>query len=200
MSGEEPLLVHSDKGATVLYKGIALYPAENPLGAARAKARAAQLAPRSLVYIPSIGLGHGMAELLARLPESSAVLCVETDPRILALASAQGLPRDERLIVLGTSDAEQIARVVRSLGLSRFRRVVEVPLSAGYRLDPGSYGGVRALLESLVRAYWQDAMTLIAMGSLWMRNLFENLAVLPGSRDFSCLATDAPVVVAGAGP
>jgi hypothetical protein len=141
-----------------------------------------------------------MPELLARLPESSAVLCVETDPRILALAFAQGLPRDERLVVLGTSDAEQIARAVRSLGLSRFRRVVEIPLSAGYRLDPGTYGRVRALLESLVRAYWQDAMTLIAMGSLWVRNLLENLAVLPGSRDFSCLATDAPVVVAGAGP
>jgi hypothetical protein len=200
MPGEEPLLVHSDKGPTVLYKGVALYPPENPLGSARAKACAAQLAPRSLVYVPSVGLGHGMAELLARLPESSAVLCVETDPRILALAAAQGLPRDERLIVLGTSDAEQIARVVRSLGLSRFRRVVEIPLSAGYRLDPRTYGRVRALLEGLVRAYWQDAMTLIAMGSLWVRNLIENLAVLPGSRDFSCLATTAPVVVAGAGP
>ncbi len=200
MSGEEPLLVHTGNGPTVLYRGIAFYPPENPSGRARDKARAARLAPRSLVFVPSVGLGHGLAELLARLPESSAVLCVETDPKILALASAQGLPRDARLIILGTSDAEPVARAVRSLGLSHFRRIVEVPLSAGYRLDPQGYAGVRALLEGLVRAHWQDAMTLIVMGSLWVRNLFDNLAVLPDSRDFSCLATDAPVVVAGAGP
>lgn len=200
MSGEEPLLVHSDKGPTVLYRGIALYPADDPCASALSKARAARIVSRTLVYVPSVGLGHGLAELLARLPESSAVLCVETDPRVLALASAQGLPSDERLIVLGTSQDEPIARAVRSLGISRFRRVLEVPLCAGYRLDPRGYGRVRALLEGLVRAHWQDAITLIAMGSLWVRNLFENLAVLPGSRDFTSLATDAPVVVAGAGP
>ena len=200
MSGEEPLLVRSDKGCTVLCRGVALYPPEDPLGYARARARAARLASRSLVYVPSVGLGHGIAELLARLPESSAVLCIETQPRILAMAEAQGFPRDERLIVLGTSDAERITEAVRSLGISRFRRVVEVPLCAGYRLDAPGYAAVRRLLESLVRAHWQDAMTLIAMGSLWVRNLFENLAVLPVSRDFSALAVDGPVVVAGAGP
>lgn len=200
MPGEDPLLVPSDRGSTVLHRGIALYPAADPRGAARERARSVRLAPRTLVYVPSVGLGYGLAELLDRLPENSAVLCVETSDALMRRAVAAGLPHDERLRVVCTREAEEAARAARSLGIGRFRRVVAAPLCAGYRLDAGLYAELRRALEAVVRSHWQDAATLIAMGSLWVRNLFENLVLLPSSRDFSCLASDAPLVVVGAGP
>lgn len=152
------------------------------------------------MYVPSVGLGLGLAELLDSLPDQCAVLCIETDPSLLERALAAGLPSDPRLVVVRTTDAGDAARAVRGLGVGRFRRVAEVPLSAGYRLDAARYAGLRRALEAVVRTHWQDAATLISMGSLWVRNLFDNLAALPGSGDFSCLSTAAPVVVAGAGP
>ncbi len=115
-------------------------------------------------------------------------------------ALAAGLPADPRLSVVRTADPEEAARAARGLGIGRFRRVAEVPLSAGYRLAPGRYAELRRTIEAVVRTHWQDAATLISMGSMWVRNLLDNLAVLPGAGDFSRLSARAPVVVAGAGP
>lgn len=187
-------------GGPLHHRGIPLYPSADPAAAARARARAARLSPRTLVYVPSVGLGLGLADLLDSLPDQCAVLCIETDPSLLQRALAAGLPPDPRLVVVRTTDAGEAARAARGLGVGRFRRVAEVPLSAGYRLDASRYAVLRRALEAVVRTHWQDAATLISMGSLWVRNLFDNLAALPGSGDVSCLSAAGPVVVAGAGP
>ncbi len=197
---DDPLLFRTEKGLTVRLDDVFLYPPDDPHGYARRRALAAEIAPRTLVYVPSVGLGHGLADLLARLPEESAVLCVEADQRIMALASAQDLPRDSRLTIIRTESEEAVATVLARMGPGRFRRVAQVCLSAGYRLSPSFYERLRALLSSEIRTYWQNRMTLIGMGSLWVRNLFENLPLLARSRDFRVLTTDRPIVVAGAGP
>lgn len=199
MPGGGPLLGPAGAGA-LLHRGVALYPAADPHGAASGRARAATLHPRTLVFVPSVGLGYGLAELLARLPADCAVLCVEADPELNDRAAAAGLPRDSRLAVVCTRDPEEAARAARSLGIGRFRRVAEVPLCAGYRLEPRLYAALARALQDLVSTHWRDAATLISLGSLWVRNLFENLCALPASRDLASLTCAAPVVVAGAGP
>jgi hypothetical protein len=197
---EDPLLLKTEKGLTALYKGIHLYPPENPLGYARRRALAAEIPPGSLLFVPSVGLGHGLADLLPRLPEGAAILCVEIDQKLMALASTLGLPRDPRLTIIRTESQEAIATVLARMGTRRFRRVVNVPLSAGYRLDPAFYERSLALLVAEIRTYWQNRMTLIGMGNLWVRNLFENMPLLARSTDLQALSTELPVVVAGAGP
>jgi hypothetical protein len=208
MAGEDPSRSPSDRGPALSrapggqlhHGGVLLYPSGDPAAAARARALSAPLAEGTLVYVPSVGLGLGLADLLARLPEECAVLCVETDPALMRRAEACGLPADPRLVVVQTADPDEAARAARALGIGRFRRVAEVPLSAGYRLDPARYADLRRTIEAVVRTHWQDAATLISMGSMWVRNLFDNLAALPGAGDFSSLTARAPVVVAGAGP
>ncbi len=200
MDPADPLLLRTDKGSTVRCRGLSLYPPDDPVGYAVRRAVSAEIPPRTLVFVPSVGLGHGLTELLARLPESSAVICVESDQRIMALALAEGLPGDPRLIVLRTADEASVAAALARLGPGRFRRVVRVPLSAGYRLDPSFYERLHGMLASEIRTYWQNRMTLIGMGSLWVRNLFDNLPLLAEERDFRSLSTELPVVVAGAGP
>jgi hypothetical protein len=197
---EDPLLLHTDKGLTANYKGINLYPPENPLGYARRRAIAAEIQPGTLVFVPSVGLGYGLAELLSRLPEGSAILCVEADQAIMALASSVGLPQDPRLTIVRTESDEAIAIVLSRMGTRRFRRVVSVALTAGYRIAPVFYERIKALLVEEIRTYWQNRMTLIGMGSLWVRNLFENVPLLTGAPGLQSLSTGLPVVVAGAGP
>lgn len=200
MGREGPILLQTEKGLNARIGSLYLYPQGDPLGYACGRALAAEIPPRTLVFVPSVGLGHGLHELLTRLPDTSSVLCVETDQRIMALAAAAGLPRHPRLTIVRTDSDAAVANVLAGMGAGNFRRVVNIPLSAGYRLDRGLYERMLDVLASGIRAFWQNRMTLIGMGSVFVRNLFDNLPMLAGARDFSSLSAEKPVVVCGAGP
>ncbi len=196
----EPSLVRSEHGITALWRGVNLYPGTDPVEYARRRARVFSCTPRTLVFVPSVGLGYGLRELLARLPAGSSVLCVEAHQPVMALAIAQGLPRDARLFILRADNEDIVARALREMGEWQFRRVVEVTLCAGYRLAPALYAGMRRALEVQVHEYWRNRLTLIALGSLQVRNLFSNIALFPRAGDFASVSTSMPVIVAGAGP
>jgi len=196
----EPSLVRRGTGLTLAWRGIDFYPAADPQEYARRKARVFSFAPHTLVFVPSIGLGYGLDELLSRLPSNSSVLCVEAHQSVMALAAAQGLPHDPRLIILRADSEEMVARAVAAMGETQYRKVVEVSLCAGYRLAPEVYARMRRALEEQVREYWRNRLTLIGLGSLQVRNLFSNIALFPSAGDLASLSTSMPVVVAGAGP
>ncbi len=200
MPEEEPLLLHTDAGSTLHWRGLDFYPRTDPVNYARRKARVFSPLPRSLYFVPSLGLGHGLKELLEALPPDSSVLCVEAYQEVMAVAMTQGVPRDRRLVVVRTDHPEGAVGALRSMGVGRFRRVIEMPLCAGYRLAPQLYGSIRRRLEQEIMRFWQNRMTLIAMGSLQVRNILANLPLLKDELDFSALSTPLPVVVAGAGP
>lgn len=200
MDAAGPRVVATDKGPTLLVGGIACYAPDDPVGSAVRRARAVVLEPRTLVYVPSAGLGHGLAELLERLPEGCAVLCVEIDQRVMALAAERGLPADPRLRVVRTADERGVVACLREMGPGRFRRVREAALSGGWRTDPERYRAFREALERELRTWWRNRMTLVMLGDRLVRNLLDNLPLLASAGDAADLATDLPVVVAGAGP
>ena len=197
---ELPLVVQTSEGPTLRWRGIDFYPGTDPVSYARRKARVVSPLPRTLYYVPSLGLGHGLADLVDRLPQGSAVLCVEAFQQVMGVALGRGVHRDARLVIVRTEEPDAAVAALRSMGTGRFRRVVEVPLCAGYRLAPGTYGSIRRGLEQEIMRFWQNRLTLIAMGSLQVRNLLSNLPLLREATDFSALSTVLPVVVAGAGP
>jgi hypothetical protein len=200
MGSEDPLLLQTEKGLTARIGNVFLYPPEDPSGYARRRALTAEIAPRTLYFIPSAGLGYGLTELLARVTQDSRLLCVEVDQRVMALAATAGLPMDPRLILVRTDSTAAVAGILAGMGPGRFRRVVNLPLSAGYRLNPGLYSGMLDILSQGIRTFWRNRMTLIGMGSLYVRNLFDNLGLLAESADFGALETEKPIVVCGAGP
>lgn len=200
MDAAGPRVVATDKGPTLLVGGIACYARDDPVGSAVRRARAVALEPRTLVYVPSVGLGHGLAELLERLPDGCAVLCVETDQRVMALAAERGLPVDPRLRVVRTADELGVVACLRELGPGRFRRVREAALSGGWRADPERYRALRGALERELRTWWRNRMTLVMLGDRLVRNLLDNLPLIADAGDAADLATDLPVVVVGAGP
>jgi hypothetical protein len=202
MSDDEPRLVDTGRGFTVSYCGKLLYPTDDPVGSARRRAAAASIAPRSLVFVPSLALGHGLAELAGRLPANCHVLCVEADQQLMAFAATSGppLPRLPNLTIIRADRPEGVAAVLQEIGVWRFRRVVMVSLSGGNLLHPQLYRNMRAALEEEIRTHWQNSLTLMRMSRLWLRNLFANLTLLPGAAFLESLDTPRPVVVAGAGP
>ena len=118
----------------------------------------------------------------------------------MSLALHQGLPEDPRLVVMRADGAAAVEPALESMGIGRFRRVAQLSLSGGYRLAPEMYAECLRRLEERLRLYWQNRLTLIALGSLQVRNIVSNLALLPTARDFSALSSALPAVVAGAGP
>jgi hypothetical protein len=200
MNPEGPRVVDTDTGPTLHLGGIAFYPPRDPVASAARRAAAVALEPRTLVFVPSVGLGHGLAELLARLPAGCAVLCVEVDQRVMALAVGRGLPADPRLRVVRTTDELGAVAVLQALGPGRFRRVTEAPLSGGWRVAPERYRAMREALELTLRTWWRNRMTLVMLGGRLVRNLLDNLPLLARAGDAADLAAEAPVVVAGAGP
>ncbi len=118
----------------------------------------------------------------------------------MAVAVARGLPTDPRLLVVRTADAHGVEAALQRIGAYRFRRVMQVALCAGYRLAPRLYESFLGTLAEGVRRSWQNRITLIAMGSLQVRNLLSNLPELRHAFDFPALRCGMPMVVAGAGP
>jgi len=202
MNQGEPRLADTGRGFTILYRDRNLYSPTDPLGGALQRAASAGLRARSLVFIPGVGLGYGLEELLRALPEASQLFCVETDPSLMALAlrGPVPLPRDPRLTLLATDSPREAAEALRALGLHRFRRLQTVALCGSYHLDREGYEAIRQALEEEIRLFWQNRLTLAHLSRLWLRNLFTNLASSPGSGSQPEPSGARPVVVAGAGP
>ncbi len=206
MEPEPPRVWETGRGLTVRYGGRLLYSSVDPLrGVVRRMDAAAPRAvpPRSLVFVPSVGLGHGLAELLARTPPSSHIVCVEIDQQLFATACGlrpRLFPDDPRLSVVRGEDPAAVARMAHGLGLGRFRRVLSVPLCAGYDAERQRYDRIADALRDAVRVHWQNRMTLIRMGRLWVRNLIANIAALPQAADWTALRCEGPILVVGAGP
>jgi hypothetical protein len=202
MTASAPRLVQVGRDATIHYRGHYLYSPVSPREGALKRLAGLVLAPRTLLFVPSLGLGYGLRELLERLPAECHVLCVEADQRLMALALRSGLPLpgDPRLSILRTEEPAKAAAVLHALGPWRFRRLLAVHLCGGYQLYPEIYRRLREALEEEIRLYWQNRLTLMRMSRLWLKNLFLNLTMLPDCRHPQSLRTGRPVVVAGAGP
>jgi hypothetical protein len=209
MSSQRPLLVDTGRGLTIKYRDRLLYSSVDPRRAAVRRAQRAPLAEKTLIFVPSLGLGYGLAELLARLPAGCHVLCVESNQQLMRCAldcSAAALPTDERLTIIRAESPRAAARFLQDLGAWRFRRVTPLYLCRAWELDRETYARMLAVLESGVRVYWQNRLTLTRMARLWVRNLFANIHRLGGEgrrrevRDLSALRTEKAVLVAGAGP
>jgi hypothetical protein len=210
MDEHDPLLVDTGRGFSLQYRGRWLYSSRAPLDAPLQTARVLEVQAETLYVVPSPCLWHGAAELLARLPESSAVLGIESCDDLLNLASRtlpappsgepSGAP-DGRLLLSSASEALTAYRTLESsIAPARFRRVVEVRLSGGRALSPGVYDSTIAALDADIAIRYRNRLAMVRMGRLWTRNVIANLASMRWS-DVSPLPTyDRPLVVCGAGP
>ncbi len=199
MSEEKPRLEPASNGYQIHYSGRRLYAAHDPRGGAARRATAAEIQPQTLVVVASPLLGYGLRELLDICPPDAVVLAVELDPMLAALP-LEIAPTDDRLLWARAPSDADLDRVLERALSRRPRRTRLLTLSGGFGLQAGDYRALVGKLDDEIRIFWQNAMTRMRMGRLWIRNLFRNLPLVPASTPLESLRTSLPIVVAGAGP
>jgi hypothetical protein len=201
MASDEPQLIETGRGFTIKYGERYLYSSVDPRAAACRRAARVEKKDASLYFLPSVGMGYGILELLSRLPSGSHVLCVEADRRLMELAErAASLPKSQHLTIVQAHEPVEVVRILQKLGTWRFRRLVTVYLCGGYHLYRSRYDEMTRLLDDEIQNYWKNRLILIHLGRLWIKNLLLNLPLWVVSPDLRGLTATGPIVVTGAGP
>jgi hypothetical protein len=209
MTGELPRRIPARRGFSLSYRGKTLLSLMDPIAQAERLAAELPVKDRTLYFCPSPLYGYGLGTLLERLGRGSAILCVETDPRLMELAGESlgpllGPPegRESRLALVRPGGPAELCAFVRERwGGRTFRRVEALRITAGWRLDEAAYGALEAALVREIALDWGNALTLVKLGRRYARNALRNLALIPRSPPLSALSFgDRPLLVLGAGP
>jgi hypothetical protein len=206
MIDETPLRVAARRGFSVSYKGKTLLSTRDPVALAESAVLAVlKLRGPTLYFCPSPLYGYGLRLLLESSSEDSAVLCVETDKKLLELSNGtidESVLANPRFLLAHTGDGAALAALVRKTwGSRRFRRVEQLRLGGGWQLSPALYDALADTLRRELALDWGNAMTLAKLGRGYARNALRNLALVPRSPPLSALDFGAaPVLVLGAGP
>jgi hypothetical protein len=184
-------------GLQVHYNGRRLY-GPHPRDAAIRRAQSLTSQPNTLVIWPSPLVWHGLDEALGRLGPSGAIIAVECDPVLHELARRQMPTRHRERLALELGSSTDVVSRIRQWGEHRFRRVVELTTSASARFHRDRYRAVVSAVEREIRVFWQNRLTLSAMGRLWLRNIIRNIPRLLSSRPLPVVRGTA--IVCGAGP
>jgi hypothetical protein len=200
------------RGFSVLYRGKTLLSRVDPAGQAERLAAGVTVKDRTLYFCPSPLYGYGLEVLARKLGNNGAVLCAETDKNLFDLSRKNmgrllepdsGGNRKICLVNLpgGDSVPALCAYVRKVWGERRFRRVETLRFSGGWQLSPELYDEAVSALRKDIAVAWGNAMTLIKLGRLYIRNAIRNLAFLVRCDDISVLDYGAaPALVLGAGP
>lgn len=202
MPEERPLLVDTGSGLTIRYFGRNLYSAVAPKPAAERRAASLEIAPQTLLFVPSPLLFYGIEPLLARLPANVHLLCVEADQKLMRLSirhAEQSLLHHAKITYLRTDSVEAVLRAFHALEVRSYRRCREITLNGGRSVHRELYAQMFRALEFEIQSHWRNRMTLMHMAHLWIKNFFLNTPQFASGEDLSRLKIGAPIVVAGAG-
>jgi len=201
MDNEKPFLVETGKGFNLTYRKRAFYAPVNPEDSVKRKIISLTLQEKTLILIPSPGLGYGLAELVAKLPPFSHILCIEVDKLLWDFCAINGsFPHCQNLTLLQTSDCAVLLQHIHKIGIHHFRRTLLLPLSGGFGLNSSLYNQLFKTVEAEIQNFWQNKITLIHMAPHWIKNIFINLRHWEPAHSIESLKTDKPVFIAGAGP
>lgn len=203
MSRAEPFLSETGDGFSVSYRSRSLYAPAQPATQARRRAAAVAVTKDTLFVVPSPLLLYGVDTLLDRIDQSSRILCIERDERLMDLTHRSPLRRvlaDSRVICMR---ADSVASVLGALPMEidwGFRRVMPVFLTGGYRLSREFYDEVLDTLSRRNAEIWKNRITIVRMARLWIPNILYNLACFPVHAIPVTNCSNSPIVVVGAGP
>ncbi|GAB1455460.1 hypothetical protein MASR2M48_07670 [Spirochaetota bacterium] len=207
MDDSNPLLVDTGGGFSIRYRGRWLYSRHRPDAAAKAALASTSITPETLYILPSPCLCYALIELLERLPESSAILCVEADVKLMSLTSSVMTDdsryreaNGSRLVLCSADDALAAYRELEANTAGRFRRAVELSLSGGRALFESVYAQTLAGIEHDIGLRFRNRLSLVRMGRLWARNVISNLGAMDWASIEPFRYDGRPLVVCGAGP
>ncbi len=219
-----------EKLQTVLYNNRLLYSKYDPQRAVLSLIQKnAPIDKGSLVLVFSPCLFYGLEELLAAMDGSASsgadvsvavnaagagadILAVEADGRLHELARrrltelASGGPVQRRaahrVALFSAGELAALDNRLRELAATgRYRRVLRLDFSAGTAFAPAFYAQVAAAAQEIIASFWKNQITLVRMGRLFAKNIFQNLPLLASCPQLHQLERTVrrPLLVCGAG-
>jgi hypothetical protein len=197
------------RGISLSYKGKRLLSRIDPIAQAERLIENLNTKDRTLYFCPSPLYGYGLIRLLEKIKDNSAILCAEADDMLFDLsrkAMKDLLDNEDRLSLVKLDELPDTliklcSLVKKTWGERKFRRVELLQLNGGWQLFPDLYEKTAAILRKDMAVSWSNAMTLIRLGRLYIRNAIKNLPLISELRDISALDFGTtPTLVLGAGP
>ena len=191
MDNQLDLIPSRNGELNIHYHGKVLYSRYNPSASAERLAGNTVLKPRTIYLVPSPLLGYGIESLVRKLPEDSLLLGLETDQSLMAVSTPciQKYHKKNRCEFYRLDDSVTLYRIFNSLPSGLYRSCRLLPLNSGYQLNREKYDLLFSSLEHFLQNYWQNRLTAVKLGRLWMKNLITNLAY-PGGKQISQFKTD----------
>jgi len=178
MTKSRPEIVQTDNGFSIRYRGRWLYSRTSPRDSAIRRTAGIELKEKTLIFFPSPLFFYGMPELLSRLPEDCHILSVETDQQLMKVSMGhvpEEIRKDSRFSLIRTESKEELVRFLHTLDIRRYRRAQIITAGGGYGLNAETYRRLFHAVQEEIRQFWQNRMTSIHMGYLWLKNLLCNL-------------------------
>ena len=206
-NNEKPLLVNASGDFSdvkiIQYKNRFLYSKYNPYRTILSLIQNATFLEGSIIVVCSPCLWYGLEELMAKLPESCKVIAIQDDSFLLDIAR-QHFPKRYRSSVslYGTDNLSELDSFVRNLVRGgNYRRAVRIDLSAGVQLNSPLYNAVFSGIQEITASFWMNRITLVKMGRLFSKNIFQNLMTSGNGVQLSdvCRTVSKPIIVCGAG-
>ena len=117
-----------------------------------------------------------------------------------SLAKA-GMPASAASAAAASSIEDLLSFFRKTWGKRDFRRIECLKLTGGWQLHPGLYDELEKTLGNEIALNWGNAMTLIKLGRLYIKNLIRNIPLLANACDLKHLDYgSSPLLVLGAGP
>lgn len=206
MKNQNPLLIDTGRGFSVIYCERYLYSSTDPEKRAILRAEKTIMQSDTLYILTSPLLFYGTTEILSRLPGNSHIICFEYSKELHELSKSHipdSVLNSKLITFIDKTDPKAIFDTVEKLGIWNFRRVKLINITGGYSFYSSEYKNIIKTIDNKIKEYWKNRITLIHMGPLWIRNIFLNLYKLYHSTEASPLLAypniDCPILVTGAG-
>ncbi|MCR5761983.1 MAG: DUF115 domain-containing protein [Treponema sp.] len=207
MQNEKPLLVNASGDFSdvkiIQYKNKFLYSKYNPFRTIKTLIQNTVFLDNSLIVICSPCLWYGLKELMNKIPSSCKVIAIQDDNELHCIAS-EWLPIEynSQITLCGTQNILELDDYIRQLvQTGRYKRAVRVDFCAGTQLNSHIYNAIFSGIQEIITSFWMNRITLVKMGRLFSKNIFQNLRIMENGVQLSDVRNTIakPILVCGAG-
>ena len=204
---EKPLLVNASGDFSnvkiIQYKSRFLYSKYNPFKSIVSIIQNSIFLEGSIIVICAPCLWYGLEVLMQKLPAACKIIAIQDDEQLLYIAQ-QAIPQEYRnkITLCGTNNLLELDGYIRDLvQTGTYKRAVRIDFSAGIQLNVQMYNAVFAGIQEITASFWMNRITLVKMGRLFSKNVFQNLPMMADGLQLSevCKSVDKPIIVCGAG-
>ena len=188
---------------TARFRDAYLHSPRDPRREAERFIRSEEKADRAVLIMEGFALGYH-AEAFASLHPDSILWIVEPDlPQFLQVLAARDLRKllaNPRVLLFLNPHPEDLARTAARGNSGEFGII---KLRSVYEKDREYYEAVDRALQAVLVRRKVNKNTLRKFGRLWVRNLFQNLPLLPAARGIGLLdhcLEGLPALLLAAGP